>query len=89
MKNAWSAIKPIALTVVGTLAVLLALFGCPLAIVLALLFPRLKSASRPGKLGMEDVLRNVLRLSLICGLAMALALAVSWLVLGHPWAGPG
>jgi hypothetical protein len=52
---------------------------------MALLFPQLIAASRPGKLGMEDVMRSFFKLSAICGLAMALLLAVSWWLFGNPW----
>jgi hypothetical protein len=86
MKKAWTAIEPIALPLVGTVVVLLSFLGCSVAIVIALLFPRFITASRPGKLGMEDVMGSFLRLSAICGLTMALLLAVSWALFGNPWA---
>jgi hypothetical protein len=86
MRRAWSAIQRIALAVAGTVVVLLVLFGCPLTVVLTLLIPRFRSASRPGILGIEDIISKLFLLSLICGLTMALSLAVSWLLLGNPWA---
>jgi hypothetical protein len=89
MTKAWEAIGRIASPVIATVLGLLAAVGFPLAVVLALLFPRLIAASRPGKLGLEEVLRNYARLCWECGLALVLLLGVAWLVFGNPWARSG
>jgi hypothetical protein len=68
-----NAITRIAATVFGWLVLFLALLGLPAALAVALLFRRrFLSSLRPGKLGLEDVLRGLFRLSSICGAVMIL-----------------
>jgi hypothetical protein len=66
---------------VAGLTLALALLGFPLALMVALLVRRrFLRSSRPGKLGLEDVISGLGRLSCICGLAIVLvAIAVLFL----------
>jgi hypothetical protein len=73
----WRAIKPIAVKLLGCLIFILAMFGLPLALVAVFLFSRrLLSSPRPGKLGLEDVLRRAYRLSAMCGVVMVLLIVL-------------
>jgi hypothetical protein len=72
-ERVWKAIERIPAAVFGGLVIFLALLGLPLALLMVLLFRRrFLSSPRPGKLGLEDVLRGVFRLSSICGIVMIL-----------------
>jgi len=82
VRKAWKAIEPIASPVIGVVTLMLAVFGLPLALVVAVLLRRrFLCSSRPGKLGLEEVFNGLIKLSWICGLAMVLLLAVLGLLL--------
>jgi hypothetical protein len=81
VRKAWIAVKPFILSVLGVLVFMLAVVGLPLAAVVVLFFHWwLFRSTRPGKLGLEDVMGVLLRLSAICGLVMALLIALGLLL---------
>ncbi len=78
-----TAVMRIAALMLGCLVSLLALLGIPLALVVILLFRRrLLSSPRPGRLGLEDVLRRAYRLSATCGAVMVVLVALG-LIIAH------
>jgi hypothetical protein len=77
------AIERIAATVFGGVVLFLALLGLPVALVVALVFhQQFLSSPRPGKLGLEDVLRGLFWLSSMCGAVMILLIGLG-LVIGR------
>jgi hypothetical protein len=59
------------------------MLGLPLALVVVVLFrQRFLSSPRPGKLGLEDVLRGVYWLSSMCGIVMIFMIVLG-LVIGR------
>jgi len=78
MTHAWKAVRMIGIAVLVIVLAPLTFLGLPFAILAALLFPRLISSPRQGKLGMEDVIHAFLRLSVICGIAAALLAVTLW-----------
>ncbi len=84
MGEAWKIIRQIAGGLAFSPVLVLAILGLPLAVVISLVFRRrFWSSPRPGKLGLEDIFRGFGRLSVMSGLATALLLAVSGLLLGR------
>jgi hypothetical protein len=83
MTKTWQAVHQFVLSIVAAAAFVLAVIGLPFAILVAVLFSqRYFSSTRPGVLGLEDVIRALIGLAWKWGLATA-ALALLGLIIAQ------